>query len=158
MLSNKDIRVEGGNLIINGVKHPIVQDVSGLDERTTELETEMIAVSGGVVVKRFYIENGNTTIDTGIDVNHDYTTGFVAIVSTFNTYNGGITSLYLGGVAHNKLDGTVGTLAVSKIVGIGMGESTDAENLQFSVVDDKLQLTTYQSRVGACITLILTTK
>lgn len=45
MLSNKDIRVENENLIINGEKNPIVQDVSEiegdietLDDRTTVLE------------------------------------------------------------------------------------------------------------------------
>ena len=37
MLSNKDVRIEGGNLIINGEKHPIVQDVS-------EIETEVAAL------------------------------------------------------------------------------------------------------------------
>lgn len=37
MISGKDVRIENGYIIINGEKHPIVQDVSEIEE---ELETK----------------------------------------------------------------------------------------------------------------------
>lgn len=45
MLSNKDIRIENGYIIINGKKYPIVQDVSALDERVTALESGQLKVA-----------------------------------------------------------------------------------------------------------------
>ena len=33
MISGKDVRIENGNIIINGNKHPIVQDVSDIEEQ-----------------------------------------------------------------------------------------------------------------------------
>lgn len=39
MISGKDVRVENGNLIINGGKNPIVQDVSDIEGDIEELET-----------------------------------------------------------------------------------------------------------------------
>lgn len=107
------------------------------------------------IVKRFYINNGNTSLDTGINVKQDYTTGFAAIVSTFGTYNAGVASVYIGGVAHKKQDGTVGDINFARLGGVGIGGSQDGANMQFSVVNDKLQLKTYQYQVGACVTLIL---
>lgn len=112
-------------------------------------------VIGGVVIKRFYINNGNTSLDTGINVNQTYTTGFVAIVSTFGTYNAGVASVYIGGVAHRRQDGTVGDMNNTRLGGVGIGGSQDGNNLQFSVVNDKLQIRTFQYQVGACVTLIL---
>lgn len=38
MLSNKDIRVEGGNLIINGEKHALDGDTTALEEQIEALE------------------------------------------------------------------------------------------------------------------------
>lgn len=107
------------------------------------------------VVKKFWIYNGNTNLDTGINVNQMYTTGFVAIVSTFATHNAGVVSVYIGGVAYRKQDRTVGDISTTRLGGVGIGGSTDTSNLKFSVVNDKLQIGTYQYQVGACITLIV---
>lgn len=53
MLSNKDIRIENGYIIINGEKYAIVQDVSDITEdiealggRVTALEGEILHIAG----------------------------------------------------------------------------------------------------------------
>lgn len=112
-------------------------------------------VKGGVVIKRFFINTGNTSLDTGINVNQTWTTGFAAVVSTHGSYNAGVASVYIGGVAYRRQDGTVGDINYTRLGGVGIGGSSDTENMEFSVVNDKLQLRTKQYQAGASITLIL---
>ena len=49
MLSNKDIRIEGGDIIINGNKYPIVQDVSELEGEVNALSETVGDATSGLV-------------------------------------------------------------------------------------------------------------
>lgn len=48
MLSNKDIRVEGGYLIINGEKYPLDGDTTALEAQIEALEGEEESLSARV--------------------------------------------------------------------------------------------------------------
>lgn len=45
MISGKDVRIENGNIIINGNKHPIVQDVSEISTAVADLESNTAFLS-----------------------------------------------------------------------------------------------------------------
>ena len=58
MISGKDVRIENGYIIINGEKHPIVQDVSELEGEIEELDT---AIAGRA---EFFKSTTNTVTQT----------------------------------------------------------------------------------------------
>lgn len=150
-----------GNILADMAKSADVKGIAenGDFEATGEIKDGhgniLNDVKGGVVIKRFFINSGNTSLDTGINVNQTWTTGFVAVVSTHGSYNAGVASVYIGGVAYRKQDGTVGDINYTRLGGVGIGGSSDTDNMEFSVVNDKLQLRTKQYQAGASITLIL---
>lgn len=156
-----EVKDRHGNILADMVKADEVKGIAeaGDFEATGEIKDGhgniLNDVKGGVVIKRFFINNGNTSLDTGINVNQTWTTGFAAVVSTHGSYNAGVASVYIGGVAYRKQDGTVGDINYTKLGGVGIGGSSDTENMEFSVVNDKLQLKTKQYQAGASITLIL---
>ena len=49
MISGKDVRIENGNIIVNGNKYPIVQDVSELEEEVAALTETVGDETGGLV-------------------------------------------------------------------------------------------------------------
>ena len=106
------------------------------------------------VVKRFNL-SANRTLDTGINVNNTYSTGFIAIVSSHGSNNSGRMNIYMGGVAYRKQDGTVGDLNYSRLGGVGLGSGTAGDNLSFSISNDKLQIIAPQYQDTLSVTLIL---
>lgn len=156
-----EIKDGHGNILADMAKADEVKGIAeaGNFEATGEIKDGhgniLNDVKGGVVIKRFFINNSNTSLDTGINVNQNWTTGFAAVVSTHGSYNAGVASVYIGGVAYKRQDGTVGDINYTRLGGVGIGGSSDTDNMEFSVVNDKLQLKTKQYQAGASITLIL---
>lgn len=86
MLSNKDIRVENNNLIINGDKYPIVQDTSEIEAEIAALDVE--------IEKRLEIQNNagfHNSIYRGKSLGSEVTAAQYAAIA-----DGTFTDLYIG--------------------------------------------------------------
>lgn len=63
MISGKDVRVENGNIIINGEKSPIVQDVSDLEEDVEALSETVGDSTSGLVKDVDDLDDRVTTLE-----------------------------------------------------------------------------------------------
>lgn len=114
MLSNKDIRVEGGNIIINGEKYAIVQDVSDLEEEVNTL-SETVGDETDGLVKDVSDIDGRVTVLEGKVVK--YTD--VTLQRSSSGYAAPVTSA--GGAVYERLGNyTALGVARDKILSVNM--------------------------------------